>query len=90
MTSTRRSSPSPHVIGATLSDPQFGNQVRTDLLFEKTRLLLRGPVHGNEQRERSRSKVPKKRNPEMTQAIVYWLAGMGMVVLAFFEVAQAF
>jgi len=26
----------------------------------------------------------------MTQAIVYWLAGMGMVVLAFFEVAQAF
>jgi hypothetical protein len=26
----------------------------------------------------------------MTQAIVYWLAGMGLVVLAFFEVAQAF
>jgi len=26
----------------------------------------------------------------MTQAIVFWLAGMGMVVLAFFEVAQVF
>jgi len=26
----------------------------------------------------------------MTQAIVYWLVGMGMVGLAFFEVAQAF
>jgi len=25
----------------------------------------------------------------MTQAIVYWLTGMSLVVLAFFEVAQA-
>lgn len=30
------------------------------------------------------------RNSEMTQAIVYWFTGLGVLVLAFFEVAQAF
>ena len=33
---------------------------------------------------------PDDRNSDMTQAIVYWFTGLGVLVLAFFEVAQAF